>query len=88
MEAGATQAGTVHVGCQCSWLLEGDEYHSPENIAKMRSGRPLEDHDRLGWLSELNAKLSDVVRSGGRAVLTCSALKDKYRAVHLNLIHQ
>ena len=73
------------LGCE---FIEGDDYHSPDNIAKMRSGRPLEDDDRLGWLSELNAKLSDVVRSCGRAVLTCSALKDKYRAVHLNLIHQ
>ena len=73
------------LGCE---FVEGDEYHSPDNIAKMRSGRPLEDDDRLGWMSALNAKLSDVVLSGGRAVLSCSALKDIYRVVQLNLIRK
>ena len=73
------------LGCE---FVEGDEYHSPDNIAKMRSGRPLEDDDRLVWMSALNAKLSDVVLSGGRAVLSCSALKDTYRVVQLNLIRK
>ena len=82
---GKTTVGKlVAEGLRCEFV-EGDEYHSPDNIAKMRSGQPLEDDDRLGWMSALNAKLSDVVLLGGRAVLACSALKDTYRVVQLNL---
>jgi hypothetical protein len=29
---------------------EGDDLHPPSNIEKMRSGRPLDDADRMPWL--------------------------------------
>ena len=57
-------------------LSEGDEYHPPENVAKMRAGIPLTDEDRAGWLQVLAEAL---VQRGPRAVLTCSALKKSYR---------
>ncbi|HWI82421.1 gluconokinase [Ramlibacter sp.] len=57
-------------------LIEGDEFHPPANIEKMRSGQPLQDDDRAGWLDRLGRELQ--ARSGG-AVLTCSALKRSYR---------
>lgn len=57
-------------------LVEGDEFHPPANIQKMRSGIPLGDQDRAGWLDVLARQL---VQHAGGAVLTCSALKKSYR---------
>lgn len=57
-------------------LVEGDDFHPPGNIAKMREGVPLTDADRVGWLERLAAELR--ARPAG-AVLTCSALKRSYR---------
>ena len=57
-------------------LIEGDEFHPPANIEKMRQGIPLDDGDRAGWLERLGRELAS--QQGG-AVLTCSALKRSYR---------
>ncbi|MDQ7970919.1 MAG: gluconokinase [Rhodocyclaceae bacterium] len=57
-------------------LIEGDDFHPEANIRKMRSGTPLTDADRAGWLARLGEELA--ARPGG-AVLTCSALKRSYR---------
>jgi gluconokinase len=57
-------------------LVEGDGFHPPANIAKMRQGLPLDDGDRAGWLQVLGEQLA--AQPGG-AVLTCSALKRTYR---------
>jgi gluconokinase len=57
-------------------LIEGDDFHAPASMAKMRAGVPLTDADRLGWLDTLGAELR--ARPGG-AVLTCSALRRAYR---------
>ena len=32
-------------------LIEGDSFHPPANIDKMRAGLPLDDDDRAGWLA-------------------------------------
>ena len=57
-------------------LIEGDEFHPPENVNKMRAGIPLTDDDRAGWLDAL---ANELVQRGPHAVLTCSALKKAYR---------
>lgn len=57
-------------------LIEGDEFHPPENVNKMRAGIALTDDDRAGWLDVL---ANELVQRGPRAVLTCSALKKSYR---------
>ena len=57
-------------------LIEGDAFHPPGNLAKMREGVPLDDEDRAGWLHRLGEELA--ARPEG-AVLTCSALKRSYR---------
>lgn len=57
-------------------LIEGDEFHPPANVAKMRAGQALVDADRVDWLAALGQQLQ---RSPGGAVLTCSALKRAYR---------
>lgn len=57
-------------------LVEGDDFHPPTSIAKMRQGQPLTDEDRAGWLRQL----ADELRAQPQgAVLTCSALKRAYR---------
>ncbi len=56
-------------------FLDADEFHPPENVAKMASGVPLTDADRQPWLERLNAEL----RNRQDLVLACSALKESYR---------
>jgi len=56
-------------------FLDADEFHPPQNVAKMASGMPLTDADRAPWLDSLNRRLSGMPD----AVLACSALKDAYR---------
>ena len=77
--AGKTLVGRA-VSAALGWpFLDADEFHSPENIAKMESGTPLENVDREAWLHALRAALSRVQRSGGNAVLACSALGHDFR---------
>jgi gluconokinase len=56
--------------------VEGDEFHSTDNVNKMRAGIALTDEDRAGWLDVLAQQL---VQRGPQVVLTCSALKKSYR---------
>ncbi|HSV47582.1 MAG TPA: gluconokinase [Ramlibacter sp.] len=56
--------------------IEGDAFHPPANIDKMRQGLALDDTDRAGWLALLGEQLA--AQAGG-AVLSCSALKAAYR---------
>lgn len=61
-------------------LVEGDDYHPPANVAKMRAGTPLTDADRAGWLDALGQALQQHQPPQAEgAVLTCSALKQAYR---------
>ncbi|MEO8118046.1 MAG: gluconokinase [Rhodoferax sp.] len=57
-------------------LIEGDDHHPAPSQEKMRAGIALDDADRAPWLAHLGTLLADA--SGG-AVLTCSALKRRYR---------
>ncbi|WP_375738704.1 gluconokinase, GntK/IdnK-type [Pseudomonas boanensis] len=59
--------------------IEGDAFHPPENIRKMSEGVPLSDDDRDGWLNLLCDELRRAFEAGQRPVLTCSALKLRYR---------
>jgi len=56
-------------------FVEGDAWHSAENVAKMAAGIPLTDTDRAEWL----ATLRDQVAGSAALVLSCSALKRRYR---------
>jgi gluconokinase len=60
-------------------LIEGDAFHPEGNVLKMRAGVPLNDDDRQGWLERLGEELARVIATGVPAVLTCSALKRRYR---------
>ena len=75
--SGKTTIGKLlarRLGCE---FLDGDDFHPPQNVAKMAAGTPLTDADRWPWLEGLNAKL----RERESAVLACSALKQSYRDV-------
>ena len=59
--------------------FEGDDFHSLQNKKKMKLGVPLTDEDRLPWLEKLNEVAVSQTDTG--AVISCSALKEKYRAI-------
>jgi gluconokinase len=56
-------------------FIDADDYHPPENVAKMKAGVPLQDDDRWPWLAHLNK----VLKEEEQAVIACSALKERYR---------
>ncbi len=60
-------------------FFDADDFHSPQNIAKMKAGIPLTDSDRLPWLATLNELLLATLKNGRHPVLACSALKESYR---------
>jgi gluconokinase len=64
-------------------FFDADNYHSPANIEKMRSGIPLDDADREPWLAALHDLLAQAISAGEFPVLACSALKQRYRDVLL-----
>jgi carbohydrate kinase (thermoresistant glucokinase family) len=59
--------------------LEGDAYHPAANVAKMAAGIPLNDEDRAGWLQGLADEIRQARERGAGLVLSCSALKRRYR---------
>ena len=60
-------------------FLEGDAFHPDNNVAKMSAGVPLDDEDRAGWLQALAAEIRRARQQGKGLVLSCSALKRRYR---------
>lgn len=60
-------------------FVEGDELHPPANVAKMAAGTPLTDDDRATWLNTLAEVLAGAAARGHGVVLSCSALKHRYR---------
>ncbi len=58
---------------------EGDSLHPSSNIAKMASGIPLDDTDRLPWLSRIADLIDQSQSRENPAIITCSALKRSYR---------
>jgi gluconokinase len=61
---------------------DADDYHSPENRAKMAADIALDEADRKPWLAHL-AQLAVGWQATGGAVLACSALKQAHRDVLL-----
>lgn len=65
------QLGIVH--------LEGDAYHSFASVTKMAAGIALTDDDRADWLLRLQSEIAVRREKGEGVVLSCSALKRRYR---------
>ena len=77
---GVAGVGKTTIGAalarELGWrFIDADDYHPPQNVAKMKAGIPLEDADRWPWLAHLNR----VLKEEDNAVLACSALKQSYR---------
>ena len=62
-------------------FVEGDEYHSAENVVRMSRGIPLTDEDRARWLRSLAARIREAKEAGSGLVISCSALKRSYRDI-------
>jgi carbohydrate kinase (thermoresistant glucokinase family) len=79
--AGKTTIG-VALAHRLGWRFqEGDALHPPENVAKMNAGIALDDADRAPWLHAVAARIDEWRERGEAGVVTCSALKRKYRDV-------
>jgi len=77
--SGKTSVGKAlaeHLGWD---FYDADDFHPPENIAKMATGVPLDDSDRLLWLAALHDLIAASLKAGRPGVLACSALKESYR---------
>lgn len=82
--AGVSSSGKTTIGQALAdrlgaRFLDGDDFHPPENVAKMAQGVPLVDEDRWPWLDRLNRELRKASAAGESVVLACSALKAVYR---------
>jgi gluconokinase len=62
-------------------FVEGDRYHSAENVERMSRGVPLTDADRAQWLRSLAARIREARDAGTGLVMSCSALKHSYRDI-------
>jgi gluconokinase len=61
--------------------LDADDLHPPENIALMAAGKPLDDAHREPWLRALAGWVGEREAAGEDALLACSALRHRYRAI-------
>ena len=79
---GVSGSGKSTVGAALAQRLrvpfaDADDFHPAANVAKMTSGQALNDDDRYPWLDAIGEWLAEHCGDGG--VMSCSALKRKYR---------
>ena len=85
---GVAGSGKTTIGRQLAKALgwgfaDADEFHPPANVAKMSAAIPLDDTDRAPWLAAIRLYIDARLDRRENAVVTCSALKEKHRAVLL-----
>ena len=83
---GVSGSGKSTVGAllaqRLHWEFEdADWFHPASNVDKMHKGIPLTDEDRWPWLRAIAAWIDKTRSAGGHGVVTCSALKRRYRDV-------
>ena len=60
---GVSTSGKTTIGKKISIKLgipfyDADDFHSDDNIEKIKSGIPLDDHDRSEWLQSISLKIN------------------------------
>jgi gluconokinase len=83
---GVSGSGKTTIGTQLALALrwdfeDADWFHPTRNIDKMHAGIALTDEDRAPWLISIADFIDQARVAGQHAVVTCSALKRRYRAV-------
>ena len=81
---GVSGSGKSTIGRQLAahWsapFLEGDDFHPPGNVEKMRIGVPLTDDDRWPWLDRLALAFTAACEQHALVIGSCSALRRVYR---------
>lgn len=77
--SGKTLIGSMLARSLGYLFADADEFHPRANIEKMSHGIPLTDTDREPWLRAIQKRLCEWGSADISAVVTCSALKQKYR---------
>lgn len=82
---GVSGSGKTTIGKKLSAAVgipffDGDDYHPDSNKEKMKAGHPLDDDDRKEWLISLHGLAKRESKRSG-AIIACSALKERYRAL-------
>jgi carbohydrate kinase (thermoresistant glucokinase family) len=85
MLMGVAGSGKTTIGAKLAaglgWSFrDADDFHPAANVAKMSSGVPLTDADRAPWLAAIRRHIEESLGRGESGVVTCSALKESYRA--------
>jgi len=62
-------------------FVEGDDYHSAENVERMSRGIALTDDNRARWLRSLATRIREAKEAGIGLVISCSALRRSYRDI-------
>lgn len=60
-------------------MVDGDDLHLSESVAKMRAGIALQDADRWPWLDRIGDYLAGCDERAPGRVVACSALRRAYR---------
>ncbi|MYN29417.1 AAA family ATPase [Duganella sp. CY42W] len=76
---GKSTVGQALATANAVGFVEGDQFHPQANVAKMSSGVALNDDDRADWLLTLQAQIREARERGEGLVISCSALKRRYR---------
>lgn len=77
--SGKTTVGKL-LAHELGWkFADADDFHPRANVDKIRRGIPLDDCDRVPWLSALHDAIEQWNESQQNVVLACSALKQSYR---------
>lgn len=88
--SGKSTVGQALAQAWQSPFFDGDDFHPPENIAKMAAGLPLTDADRQPWLTKLRQIIDQQLAIGQNGVVAVSALKAAYRQMlghpHSNIL--
>jgi len=79
--SGKSSVGSALANSLGSFFLDADDFHPPDNVAKMSAGIALTDEDRGPWLATVAERMSELNAKGRTFVVACSALKERYRQV-------